>query len=117
MFHGDSRTVDFFALNNRDRLLEFSYEKNLNSVRVEHNSESMITRLYVEGIFDDLGYIGIEDVNPTGLGFLLNFDYFRTLGLFTDVHEAALTRYLEGMRIINGRIMNQSHIISEKKTE
>lgn len=109
--------MDFLALTNREKMLEFTYEKNLTSVRLEYNSESLVTRLYVEGIFDELGYIGIEDVNPTGLGFLLNFDYFRQLGLFTDDHEAAFNAYLDNMRIINGRIINQSRAISEKKTE
>lgn len=116
VYHGDTRTVDILAISNRDAMLEFTYEKNMKSVRVEHNTESLVTRLYVEGIFDELGYIGIEDVNPTGLGFLLNFDYFRSIGLFTDTHELAVTRYLEDMRTINARIMAKSREISEAKT-
>ena len=47
----------------------------------------MGTRLYVEGEYGDNGYVGIDDVNPTGLPFLLNFDYYRELGVFTEKHE------------------------------
>ena len=54
----------------------------------------MITRLYVEGEYTDSGYVGIDDVNPTGLPFLLNFDYFRELGVFTEEDERALAEYL-----------------------
>jgi hypothetical protein len=45
--------------------------------------------LYVEGEYGDNAYVGIDDVNPTGLPFLLNFEYFRQLGLFTAEHEQA----------------------------
>lgn len=63
--------------------------KNLNAISVNYSTESIITRLYVEGEYGDFGYVGIDDVNPTGLPFLLNFDYYRALGTFTAEHEAA----------------------------
>lgn len=53
-----------------------------------------MTRLYVEGEYGDSGYVGIDEVNPTGLSFLLNFNYYRELGVFTAVHEQALSDYL-----------------------
>lgn len=117
IYHGDTKTVDFRAINNRESMQEFTYQKNLKSVRVEHSTESLITRMYVEGIYDDLGYIGIEDVNPTGLGFLLNFDYFRSVGLFTAEHEASLQAYLDAMQAVRGEIMDASIELSKKRTE
>ena len=57
-----------------------------------------MTRLYVEGEYSDSGYVGIDDVNPTGLPFLLNFDYFRDLGVFTQTHEQALSDYLQDIQ-------------------
>lgn len=117
IYHGDLKTVDFRAINNRESMLEFTYQKNLKSIRVEYNTENLITRMYVEGIYDELGYIGIEDVNPTGLGFLLNFDYFRNVGLFKAEHEAALQNYLGAMQAVRGEIMDASIELSKKRTE
>ena len=57
-----------------------------------------MTRLYVEGEYSDSGYVGIDDVNPTGLPFLLNCDYFRDLGVFTPAHEQALSEYLRDIQ-------------------
>lgn len=51
----------------------------------------------MEGEYSDSGYVGIDEANPTGLPFLLNFDYFRQLGVFTEAHEAALTEYLSAI--------------------
>ena len=42
--------------------------------------------------------MGIDSVNPTGLPFLLNFDYYKSLGLFTQTHEAALSSYLADLQ-------------------
>lgn len=53
------------------------------------DTNGIVTRLYVEGEYGDHGYVGIDDVNPTGLPYLMNFDYFRQLGLFTAEHEQA----------------------------
>lgn len=116
VFHGDTKKVDFKTTNNRESMLEFTYSKNLKSVRVEHNTENLITRMYVEGIYDELDYIGIEDVNPTGLGFLLNFDYFRSVRLFTAEHETALETYLDAMQAVRGEIMDASRDLSQKRT-
>lgn len=55
----------------------------------KEDASDVVTRLYVEGEYGDNGYVGIDDVNPTGLPFLLNFDYYRELGVFTEEHEEA----------------------------
>ncbi len=43
----------------------------------KEDAADVITRLYIEGEYGDNGYVGIDGVNPTGLPFLLNFDYYR----------------------------------------
>lgn len=43
----------------------------------KEDAADVVTRLYVEGEYGGNGYVGIDGVNPTGLPFLLNFDYYR----------------------------------------
>ena len=77
------------SLNRYDSMMELNFGKNLNSIDRKEDASNIVTRLYVEGEYGDNGYVGIDDVNPTGLPFLLNFEYFRQLGLFTAEHEQA----------------------------
>ena len=65
----------------------------------KEDAADVITRLYVEGEYEDSGYVGIDSVNPTGLPFLLNFDYYRELGVFTEEHEEALAEYLRDIAV------------------
>lgn len=104
IYHGDTKTVDIRALANKLPLTELYIGKNLSSLSVETNSENIVTRLYVEGEYGDNGYVGIDDVNPTGLTFLLNFDYYRSIGLFRAEHEEALATYEGNMAAINAQI-------------
>ena len=114
VYHGDTKKVDILSLNRREKIVEFTYQKNMKSVRVENSSQELITRMYVEGIYDQYGYIGIDDVNPTGLNFLLNFDYFRELGLLTPTHETAINTYTDEMKDISSQISaTQSEISKE----
>ena len=89
IYHGDTKTVDIHALNNKGPMREMYIGKNLNAISVEPSTDNIITRLYVEGEYGDYGYVGIDDVNPTGLPYLMNFDYYRSIGTFTPAHEAA----------------------------
>ena len=98
VFDGDSRTVSIYSLNRHEDLLELNFGKNLNGVDRKEDTENIVTRLYVEGDYGDDGYVGIEDVNPTGLPFLLDFSYFRELGVFTAEHEQALDDYLRDIQ-------------------
>lgn len=77
VFNGDNKTVDILAIANRDKMLEMRIDKNLISVSRTRNSSDIITCLYVQGQYDDAGYVGIEGVNPTGLDCLFNFDYYK----------------------------------------
>lgn len=104
VYHGDTKTVDIRALNDKRGLSEMYVGKNLETISVDYNSENIVTRLYVEGEYGDFGYVGIDDVNPTGLSYLLNFDYYRSIGLLTPEQEAALATYLEQMPLIKTQI-------------
>lgn len=119
VFHGDTKTVDLHALSDRNfvETRELYIGKNLDSLSVEYDSENIVTRLYVEGEYGDYGYVGIDDVNPTGLSYLLNFDYYKELGVFTDEHQKALDDYLKYMKEATAKIMAKSAEINEKETE
>lgn len=113
---GNTKTVDIRALNNKLPICELLIGKNLETLNVEYRSDSIVTRLYVEGEYGDDGYVGIDSENPTGLTFLLDFDYYRQLGLFSQEHEAALDAYLSdesGMPYINNEIKDKMAEINE----
>lgn len=97
-YNGDARKVNIYSLNRFDELLELNFGKNLTAIDRKEDAANIVTRLFVEGEYSDSGYVGIEDANPTGLPFLMNFDYFRELGVFTEVHEAALDEYLSAIK-------------------
>ena len=90
IYDGETRTVNIYSLNRHEEMLELNFAKNLTGVERKEDTADIVTRLYVEGEYADGGYVGIDDVNPTGLPFLFNFDYFRELGVFTETHEQAL---------------------------
>lgn len=89
--------------------------RDLDGLDVAYNSEDIITRLYVEGEYSDFGYIGIDDVNPTGLTYLLNFDYYKKVGLFTDVHQEAYDAYINAITAVNSTIKEKyRQLVGEK---
>ena len=93
VYDSDAMTVALYNFNNRTQVLEAVIGRNLNAVNIENNSDYIVTRLYVEGEYGDNGYVGIDSVNPTGLNYIMDFDYYRELGVFTSAHEEALSRY------------------------
>jgi len=93
-FDGDTRTVNVYSLNRHEDVLELNFGKNMVAIDRQEDATNVVTRLYVEGEYGDNGYVGIDEVNPTGLSFLLNFDYYRELGVFTAEREQALSDYL-----------------------
>lgn len=96
MYEGETNKVNIYSANNHpSSLIEMTMEKDIDSLSVEHNSEDLITRLYVEGEYGDFGYVGIDNINPTHLPYIMNFDYYKRIGLFTDQHQAALDTYYE----------------------
>lgn len=108
IFDTDAKTVTIKSINNREQVLEGEVGRNLTALSVSNDSSDMATRLYVEGEYGDYGYVGIDDVivdgEPYGLPFIINFDYYRELGLFTQEHELALTDYLTNIKAIKSAI-------------
>lgn len=102
IFNGETKTVDLYAQNNKGPLREMTIGKDLSALTVDFDSSSIITRLYVEGEYGDYGYVGIDDVeeNEHHLTYLLNFDYYKEIGLFTQEHQAALDQFYEVMPVI-----------------
>ena len=94
IYDTDNKTVALYNFNNRDMVIEGTVGVNLESLDVDYDSSDICTRLYVEGEYGDDGYIGIDDVNPTGLSYIMNFDYYREIGTFTAEHETALSTYI-----------------------
>lgn len=118
VYHGDTKRVDIRSLDNKFPIAELAIGKNLSALNVEYRSDNIITRLYVEGDYGEDGYIGIDDAeaNPTGQTFLLNFDYYRQIGLFKQEHEDALEAYLDtetGLPGINAQIKTKMEEINE----
>ena len=116
-YHGDTKTVEIHARADKSGLLELNFGKNSDNIQRTSNSSDIITRLYVEGEYGDYGYVGIDDVNPTGLSFILNFDYYKDIGMFTDVHQAALDTYLATMKSLTEDIMDDSATVEENATK
>ena len=124
VYHGDTQTVDIYALNTSMRpildadgsQIELMVGRDLEGVTVEHDSSNIVTRLYVEGNYTGDEYIGIDDVNPTGLSYLLNFDYYKEIGLFTDEHQAALDRYLQLMQPCVEKIREKAAVLESEKS-
>ena len=108
VFHGDTKTVDIHALTNKLPISEMFIGKNLNGITVDYSTENIITRLYVEGEYGDFGYVGIDDVNPTGFPYLMNFDYYKSIGVFTSAHQTAYDTYVADMGTVMQSIKTQA---------
>lgn len=110
IFDTENMTVTIKAINNRVQVLEGEVGRNMTALSVKNDSSDIVTRLYVEGEYGDYGYVGIDDVkvdeygevDPTGtaygLPFIVNFDYYRELGVFKARHETALATYLTDIK-------------------
>lgn len=117
IYRSNSKTVDFYSYNNRSQVLEGRIGYNLDALSATYDSSDIITRMYVEGEYGDDGYVGIDDVNPTGLTYLVNFDYYRELGLISQEQEDALSTYLEDIEDVNARIRAKQEQITEVEDE
>lgn len=86
VFDGFHRRVSIYATDNTSGYMELNYGKTMNKLSRKSDSSNIVTRLYVEGEYGDLGYVGIDNApsNTSKLPFILNFDYYRQLGVFTD---------------------------------
>lgn len=102
IFDTDNMIITVRAMKNRQQVLEGEIGRNLEAISVEQDSSDISTRVYVEGEYGDYGYVGIDDVEVDGaawgLPFLVNFDYYRSIGVFKQSHETALANYLRDIR-------------------
>lgn len=116
VYDTDTMKVSVKAVNNRQQVLEGEVGRNLSALTVNHDSTNIATRVYVEGEYGDYGYVGIDDVlvdangdiddngEPYGLPFMMNFDYYRSIGVFTQENEEALATYLTDIKEIKAEI-------------
>ena len=104
VYKSDTKTVELYNFNNRDQVLEGTIGINLEALSVNYNSTDIITRLYVEGEYEEDGYVGIDAVNPTGLNYIFNFDYYKEIGVYSASHEAAFQQYLTDIGAIKTQI-------------
>ena len=104
VYKSDEKIVELYNYNNREQVLEGRVGYNMDALSVSYNSTDICTRLYVEGEYGEDGYIGIDSVNPTGLNYIMNFDYYREIGVFTEEHETALSTYLTDILDVKNRI-------------
>lgn len=116
VFDTENKKVICYALENKRPLWEMEVGRNLTALTKQMDSSSIVTRLYVEGDYDEEAYVGIDDVNPTGLNFLLSFDYYKEIGLFTEEHQAALNKYLEDIQRIKRQSLQTSAALIEKES-
>ena len=117
IYDSENMQVNIYSVNNRSKVMELEVGRNAESVSVNENSDDIVTRLYVEGEYSEYGYVGIDDVNPTGLNFLLNFDYYKEIGVFTQTHQTAVDTYLTNIKDVKDRISANETIIINKETE
>lgn len=112
----DTKQVELIPMKTKGKSLEISLSKNIGSLSRTPDTTNIVTRLYVEGEYTDDGYVGIDDVNPTGLSFLTNFDYYKSIGLFTEQHQKALDQYLADILAAKKKIKSIRKNIEDSRT-
>lgn len=85
-FNSQNLTVDMLPLVKTDiPSIDFRINKNLKSFEVTYDTSSMITKMYCYGGADSEGNpIDIMNVNPTGLPYIENYQYFLAKGYTMD---------------------------------
>lgn len=94
-FNNTNKTVTISETNpvvHNDVIIQ--YGKNTTNIQRHYDSDKLITKLYCYGgtsVSD--GLVGISSVNPTLENYLLNFDYYKANGTWTDTHTALLDAF------------------------
>ena len=117
IFDGNTKTITVKALNNKGDIREMYIGKDLTALEVKHDSTSLITRMYVEGSYGDGEFITIDSVNPTGLSYIMDFSYYKELGLFTAEHQAALDKYIHDMNEAVGNVKSVTEELLQREQE
>lgn len=113
VYDSNEKTVAFYNFNNRTQILEGTVGVNLDALNIDYNSKDIITRLYVEGEYGDNGYVGIDDVNPTGLSYIMNFDYYLENGLMSAAQVEALETYIDDVSAVKAAISAKTREVTE----
>ena len=81
-FNSQTMTVDMLERQSTTRpTLDLRVSKNLKNFSIKYDTSEMYTRLYCYGATDEDGItLDITSVNPTGKGYIDNFEYFKTIG-------------------------------------
>ena len=115
IFHEDTKTVDLKADIGLDRGVQFRYRKNLKNITQNLESNEIVTKLWVEGGDNpDEGLTLIEADNPTGENYILNFQYYKDLGLLTTAQSIAITQFESDIATINGQMNSLLDTINNK---
>lgn len=85
-FNSQDMTVDMFPAKEQSvPKFNLRFSKNLKGIEVSYDTSELITRLYCYGGADDNGNdIDIMSVNPTGMAYIDNFEYFLSQGYTQD---------------------------------
>jgi len=94
-FDGLHKQVSLKKCIGRDTGIAFKTGYNMSGISRQRSTTEIMTRLFVINQTSQEGYIGIEDVNPLGTDFLLDFSYYRDLGLLTEEYEEAINDFAE----------------------
>lgn len=114
-YDGERKLVHIHAFNDKGAQFEMTMGVDVEAITEDLNSEDLITRLYVEGEYSDDGFVSIDKVNPTGLSYLMNFDYYKQIGMFTDEHQNALDQYYKDIKEVNSSISSAAMRVLEKE--
>lgn len=113
IYDTDKLTLSVKLLKNRDQIIGVSVGNNLQALSVNYDSKDICTRMYVEGEYGEDGYVGIDDVNPTGLNYLMDFSYYKSIGVFTDEHQQAYDTYITNISSIVQQISENQRQMTE----
>lgn len=83
IFHSKTKTIDLVPAytDSQRSVFDLSVNKNLQNVEITYDTSDMVTKLYCFGAEDKRQVeLTIMSVNPTGLAYITNFDYFLNLG-------------------------------------
>lgn len=121
IFDGANRTVQIVANDNYVGVMELLFGKNVDKISRTLASDSLVTRLYVEGEYGDFGFVGIEDAQVDGedygLPFILNFDYYDEIGVLTQEQKDAIEAYKGDYKEVIANISENAGQLLEKNAE
>ena len=114
-YDSENLEISLYENNIRDSVMEVEVGRNADSISITSASDDIVTRLYVEGEYADDGYVGIDDVNPTGLNYIMNFDYYKSIGVFTQTHQTALNTYITQISQVKQNISSRQATINNRE--